>query len=242
MEADVRRARTQLDRAGTWPLTIRYRPLPWTFPEHFEEVVSSLFWSPLPVQSLTIRGDYHRLNQIIQDMCQEVHSRLHSLELQHCKSELNAPNIIELGECLARTLPSLRHLSLRDVRCDWAHIRSLRSLRLSYTISMPPIYQPEAIASALRLCPDLELLHLNLPFWRMRGDTSELGMVSLPKLSDLFLCGPVHICAFFELYSPGMVSPPSSRLSAVILVLEGTNFSTSFRAIENALSLDTSIF
>lgn len=194
VEADVRRVRTQISRAGTWPLTIRYKQLPWTCPDYFQELGSSLFWCSLSVQSLSLRGDYIGLKQNIHDICKEMHSNLRSLELQ--QSELNMSNIITLGHDLTKRLPSLRHLNLRDVRCDWSCIRDLRSLRLSHAITMLQPYQLQDIKSALERCPDLEELYLEMPFWRPTDQSpSTTDMISLPNLADIRLRGPVHICA-----------------------------------------------
>lgn len=196
IEEDVRRVRTQLSRAGTWPLTIRYKPLPWTYPNYFQELGSSLFWNPEAVQCLSVRGDYLRLNETIQEICRHTHLRLHTLELQHCKSELNMANIIALSELLAQKLPSLRSLVLRDVRCDWSCIQNLRSLKISYAVLLPQPYHLQDIVTALRRCPELEELHLGLPFWRSSGDSEPIPEpLPLPHLRDLLLRGPVHICA-----------------------------------------------
>ncbi|KZV73680.1 hypothetical protein PENSPDRAFT_648652 [Peniophora sp. CONT] len=196
VEADVRRVRTQLVRAGTWPLTIRYKPLPWTYPEYFQELGTTLFWKPPLVQSLALRGDYLRLNQTLHEICKEPHCNLKSLVLQPCKSELNVSNIITFGECLAQRLPSLQHLNLRDVRCDWSCIRELRSLSLSHAVLMAQPYQLPDITAALRRCPALESLHLELPFWRPIEEYSPaLEPLLLPYLAEIHLRGPVHICS-----------------------------------------------
>lgn len=196
VETDVCRVRMQLVRAGTWPLTIRYKPLPWTYPDYFQDLGMTVFWNPHSVQSLSLRGDYLRLSETIQDVCKKIHSNMHSLELQHCKSELGIANIVALSELLAQKLPSLKRLILRDVRCDWSCIRNLRSLEISYVVLMPQPYLLKDIVAALRRCPELEKLHLNLPFWRSSGDSPPSPeATALPLLADLYLRGPVHICA-----------------------------------------------
>ncbi|KZV61495.1 hypothetical protein PENSPDRAFT_693349 [Peniophora sp. CONT] len=214
---DLQRIAVQRSSAGLWPLTIRVRTnihYKGSLPETKLALISSEFWHPRSLSSLSVGGNSIIIHALLQQLAAHRQPILAELVMRNSSYDDNRLELRSLlNVALKRQTPKLHHLSLSGLAFSWAHIHDLRTLHVDYGYHCRPkgcnSLSPD-MTDALSRCPLLERLHIGFPHVYPDEVVTSQAAVSLPNLRELFMDGPDMEC--YSLLQNIVHLPASARI------------------------------
>ncbi|VDC04495.1 unnamed protein product [Peniophora sp. CBMAI 1063] len=189
----VRRIEMQLSRAAQSPLSVILEL--YAEPSEAKLPYTSMFWDPSSLHALRLSGRPDAIEKIMRALACHKHATLRTLKLQCYNSTAStlASMQTSLDVALRDNLPQLWHLST-ELTFDWALVRGLRSLRVSYLRDISLSFTLLDVTDALCRCPQLEELEIRLPGTYQPASNPALASPILPCLELAAVVAPLGVC------------------------------------------------